>query len=140
MHIAILTAGGAGMFCGSCMHDNTWARALRKAGAEVTLIPAYTPIRVDEQDASLSRVFLGGVNLYLDYHLPLRRKIPRPLVRWLDSPALLNVASKFSVSSDAKELGALTIALLDGETGPQGARSKISPTSSARSCDRTCSA
>jgi glycosyltransferase involved in cell wall biosynthesis len=119
MHIAILTAGGAGMFCGSCMHDNTWARALRKAGAEVTLIPAYTPIRVDEQDASLSRVFLGGVNLYLDYHLPLWRKIPRPLVRWLDSPALLNVVSRFSVSSDAKDLGALTIALLDGETGPQ---------------------
>ncbi|MCA9096635.1 MAG: hypothetical protein KDA68_24310, partial [Planctomycetaceae bacterium] len=36
LHIAIITAGGAGMFCGSCMHDNTWARALMAAGAEVS--------------------------------------------------------------------------------------------------------
>ena len=28
MKIAYLTAGAAGMFCGSCMHDNTLARAL----------------------------------------------------------------------------------------------------------------
>lgn len=119
MHIAILTAGGAGMFCGSCMHDNTWARALRDEGAEVTLIPAYTPIRVDERDASLNRVFLGGVNLYLDYHSSLWRKIPRPLVRWLDSPWVLKLASKFAVSNSAQELGALTVALLDGEAGPQ---------------------
>ena len=48
MHIAIVTAGGAGMFCGSCMHDNTWAKALQEAGHEVSLIPTYTPIRVDE--------------------------------------------------------------------------------------------
>ena len=33
MKIAIITAGGAGMFCGSCMQDNTLARALRLAGA-----------------------------------------------------------------------------------------------------------
>ncbi|MGE3316706.1 MAG: glycosyltransferase family 4 protein, partial [Planctomycetaceae bacterium] len=119
MHIAILTAGGAGMFCGSCMHDNTWARALRDEGAEVTLIPAYTPIRVDERDESLGRVFLGGVNLYLDYQSSLWRKIPRLLVRWLDSPWVLKLASKFAVSNSAKELGALTIAMLDGELGPQ---------------------
>ena len=52
MHIAIITAGGAGMFCGSCMHDNTWARALMAAGAEVSLIPTYTPIRVDEDNVN----------------------------------------------------------------------------------------
>ena len=65
MHIAIITAGGAGMFCGSCMHDNTWARALMAAGAEVSLIPTYTPIRVDEENVSDSRVFFGGINVYL---------------------------------------------------------------------------
>jgi hypothetical protein len=52
MHIAIITAGGAGMFCGSCMHDNTLAGALMAAGHEVSLIPTYTPIRVDERDVS----------------------------------------------------------------------------------------
>ena len=39
MHIAIVTAGGAGMFCGSCMHDNTWARSLLDEGADVSLVP-----------------------------------------------------------------------------------------------------
>ena len=65
MHVAIVTAGGAGMLCGSCMHDNTWARALRDAGVDVTLIPTYTPIRVDEEDLSSRRVFFGGINVYL---------------------------------------------------------------------------
>ena len=32
MRIAYITAGAAGMFCGSCMHDNTLVAALRRAG------------------------------------------------------------------------------------------------------------
>ena len=67
MHIAIVTAGGAGMFCGSCMHDNTWARSLKNAGAQVTLLPTYTPLRLDEHDESSNPVFLGGINVYLDF-------------------------------------------------------------------------
>lgn len=118
-HIAIITAGGAGMFCGSCMHDNTWARALRAAGAEVTLLPTYTPIRVDEDDLSASEVFFGGVNVYLDYAIPLWSRIPRGLTRWLDSPRVLGLATKFSVSNNAQKLGPLTLAMLSGEMGPQ---------------------
>ena len=86
MHIAIVTAGGAGMFCGSCMHDNTWARALQNAGAEISLIPTYTPIRVDEKTVSTERIFFGGLNVYLDYRYSFWRKIPRFLTRWLDAP------------------------------------------------------
>ena len=63
MKIAIITAGGAGMFCGSCMQDNTLVRALRMAGTDALLLPTYTPIRVDEENASDSRVFLGGINV-----------------------------------------------------------------------------
>ncbi|MCA9114957.1 MAG: glycosyltransferase family 4 protein [Planctomycetaceae bacterium] len=119
MHIAIITAGGAGMFCGSCMHDNTWARALMAAGAEVSLIPTYTPIRVDEQNHSTSRVFFGGINVYMEYRSRLYRSLPRVLTRWLDTPWLLNLASRLRVSNDAKDLGELTLAMLDGEAGPQ---------------------
>ena len=118
MHLALITAGGAGMFCGSCMHDNTLARALRDQGHQVTLIPLYTPIRVDELDVSEHRVFLGGINVYLAGRWPWWSRLPRWLKGWLDSPALLRFVSRFAVSSDARDLGDLTVALLRGDHGP----------------------
>lgn len=119
MHIAILTAGGAGMFCGSCMHDNTLARALMAAGHEVSLIPAYTPIRLDEQDVSSQRIFLGGLNIYLDGLMPLWGRLPRGLTRWLDAPWLIRLLSGLAISPSARKLGKLTISLLEGDHGPQ---------------------
>ena len=119
MHIALITAGGAGMFCGSCMHDNTLARALIEAGHEVSLIPCYTPIRVDERDVSRHRVFLGGINVYLDAMLPGWSRLPRPLKRWLDSEAVLKLVSRFAISSSGQKLGRLTVELLKGDLGPQ---------------------
>lgn len=119
MHVAIVTAGGAGMFCGSCMHDNTWARALRDAGIEVTLIPTYTPIRVDEEDLSSRRVFFGGINVYLEHRSRVWRRLPRWMTRWVDRPSLIRLATGFAVSNDAARLGELTLDMLDGEHGSQ---------------------
>lgn len=107
------------MFCGSCMHDNTWAKGLRDAGHDVTLIPTYTPIRVDEDDLSSKRVFLGGINIYMESRSRWWHRIPRVFTRWLDRPGVIRLASKMSLSNDAKELGELTIASLQGEAGPQ---------------------
>lgn len=119
MHIAIITAGGAGMFCGSCMHDNTLARALMEIGQEVSLIPTYTPIRVDENDVSQHRVFLGGINVYLDARFRLWSRLPRVLTRWLDAPWVIKLATSVGVNSDARKLGALTVAVLQGDAGPE---------------------
>ncbi len=119
MHIAIVTAGGAGMFCGSCMHDNTWARSLKKQGARVTLVPTYTPLRLDEVDESTRQIFLGGINVYLDSRSALWRKVPRALTRWLDRPGVLDLVTRFGISNNAKMLGELTLAMLAGEQGPQ---------------------
>lgn len=119
MDVAIITAGGAGMFCGSCMHDNTWARALRDAGVNATLIPTYTPIRVDEEDLSSRRVFFGGINVYLEHKSKLWRTLPRWMTRWVNHPSLIRFATGFGVSNDAAELGELTLDMLDGELGSQ---------------------
>ena len=119
MHIAIVTAGGAGMFCGSCMHDNTWAAALRAAGDEVTLIPTYTPLRLDETDQSETRVFLGGINVYMEHRLRFWQRLPALATRWLDAPWVLRLATRFGVSNDAHLLGALTLDVLQGTHGPQ---------------------
>ena len=107
------------MFCGSCMHDNTWARALMAAGAEVSLIPTYTPIRVDEDNVSSSRVFFGGINVYLASKWRFWNALPSFLKRWLDRPAIIRWATRKAVSNDAAQLGQLTLDMLAGESGPQ---------------------
>lgn len=121
MHLAFITAGGAGMFCGSCMHDNALTRALMGLGVEVSLLPMYTPIRVDERNVSEQRVFLGGINLYLDVMSPVWRRMPRFVRRLVDRPGFIRFATRFGVSNDARELGELTLANLRGADGVQKA-------------------
>lgn len=119
MRIAYLAAGAAGMYCGSCLHDNTLAAALLKLGEDVILAPIYTPIRTDEVDVSEPRVFFGGINAYLQQKFPIFRRTPRWLDGWLDNPKLLNLATKNAASVDASKLGDMTVSMLQGELGNQ---------------------
>jgi glycosyltransferase involved in cell wall biosynthesis len=119
MRIAYLTAGAAGMYCGSCLHDNALAKAILRRGHQCLLIPTYTPIRTDEIDASEDRVFLGGLNLYLQQKLPFWRFLPKWLTRILDRPSLIRLATRGSRTIDSKFLGALTVSLLRGRDGRQ---------------------
>lgn len=116
--IAYLTAGGAGMFCGSCMRDNTLAAALGRLGCDVQLIPLYTPIRTDEENVSIDRVFFGGINVYLQQTVPAFRYLPGFLVRWLDHPRIINGVARFGINTSARQLGKLTLSVLRGEHGP----------------------
>ena len=106
------------MFCGSCMQDNTWARGLIATGTRVTLIPTYTPIRVDEQNQSQSRVFFGGINVYLNAKSRLWAGLPQWSKLWLDQPWIIRQLTRFGVSNDAAELGDLTLTMLAGGDGP----------------------
>jgi glycosyltransferase involved in cell wall biosynthesis len=117
--IAYITAGAAGMYCGSCMHDNTLVATLHRLGHEALLIPTYTPIRTDEPDVSQHRVFLGGINMYLQQKLSLFRHTPWLLDRPLDAAWLLRRVSRFAVRTQAQELGDLFVSVLKGEHGHQ---------------------
>jgi glycosyltransferase involved in cell wall biosynthesis len=119
LKIAYLTAGAAGMICGSCLHDNTLARALIEQGHDVQLIPLYTPIRTDEVDVSSSRIFYGGINMYLQQRMPLFRRLPKWLDRWLDQPWLINWASGRSVQIAPDRVADLTLSILRGREGFQ---------------------
>ncbi len=119
MKLAYLTAGAAGMYCGSCMHDNTLASSLGRQGVETLLIPTYTPIRTDEQDVSIDQVFFGGINIYLQQKVPLFRHLPAFLDRFLDSPRLIRRVTRKATTMDPQELGALTVSMLDGARGRQ---------------------
>lgn len=119
MRIAYITAGAAGMYCGSCMHDNTLVVALRRLGHDALLIPTYTPIRTDEPDVSQPRIFFGGINVFLQQKLALFRHTPRLFDRLLDAPGLLRWAGRFASKTRAEELGDLTVSMLKGERGYQ---------------------
>ncbi len=119
MRIAYITAGAGGMFCGSCLHDNTLAAALIRQGHDALLIPTYTPLRTDEPDVSYKRVFLGGINVYLQQRLGLFRRTPWFFDRLLDARTLLRWVSRFAVKTEAADLGDLTVSILEGEHGHQ---------------------
>jgi glycosyltransferase involved in cell wall biosynthesis len=115
--VVYVTAGAAGMFCGSCMHDNALVRTLRELGCDVLLVPTFTPIRTDEEDVSLERVFLGGVNVYLAQRWLAHARFPHAVKRWLDSPWLLRGISRLALQTRRAGDGALAISLLRGEHG-----------------------
>jgi glycosyltransferase involved in cell wall biosynthesis len=100
------------------MQDNTLARALRLAGADAVLLPTYTPVRVDEENVSGRRVFLGGINVWLDSRIPGWSKLPRVFKRWLDGPGVVKLLARFGSSTRAADLGPLTVDLLAGSHGP----------------------
>jgi glycosyltransferase involved in cell wall biosynthesis len=119
MRIAYITAGAAGMFCGSCLHDNTLVAELCRQGHDALLVPTYTPIRTDEEDVSQKRVFFGGINVFLQQKLALFRHTPWFFDRWLDARALLRWVSRFAAGTKAEDLGDLTLSMLEGEHGRQ---------------------
>jgi len=119
MRIAIITSGAAGMYCGSCMRDNTLVSALRRLGHDALLIPTYTPIRTDEEDVSQKRVFFGGINVYLQQKSWLFRHTPWLLDRLFDIPRLLRWVSRFAVRTQYSDLGEMTVSMLQGIHGKQ---------------------
>ena len=119
MKITYLTAGAAGMYCGSCMNDNAVARALIQTGHDCLLVPVYTPIRTDDDDVSVSRVFLGGINVYLQQKLGWLSRVPRFLDALLNQPWLIQWLTRDAGKTAPELLGALTISMLQGFRGKQ---------------------
>lgn len=119
MRILQITAGAGGMYCGSCLRDNTLATALLGQGHDVTLLPVYTPTLTDEPNVSGGRVFFGGISVYLEQHVPLLRKTPAVLDALWDLGPVIKAAAGRGVSVDPRVLGELTTSTLRGEQGFQ---------------------
>jgi glycosyltransferase involved in cell wall biosynthesis len=119
MKIVYLAAGAGGMYCGSCLHDNTLAAALLALGQDVLLVPTYTPLRTDEDNVSDSHLFFGGINVYLQQRLSLFRHTPWFFDDLLNRPGVLEWATRGGPSVEAEKLGDLTVSMLAGEHGRQ---------------------
>src|SRR5574342_1282274 len=98
MRILSITAGAAGMYCGSCFRDTALAAELLARGETVTLVPVYTPTRTDEPNVSQRRVLFGGISVYLQQHAAFFRKTPRFLDRLWDSPSVIRALASRGVS------------------------------------------
>jgi len=119
MRIVHLVAGAGSMYCGSCLHGNTLAAALRSLGEDVLLVPLYTPLRTDEPSQSGSRLAFGGINVYLQQKSALFQHLPGFVGRWLDRPALLNRLTRLGGGTRPESLAPLLISMLEGRHGRQ---------------------
>jgi glycosyltransferase involved in cell wall biosynthesis len=119
MRIVHVTAGAGGRICGSCLHDNALVRALRARGADAILVPAYVPTTTDEENVAERRIVMGGVNVWLQEHVPLFRHTPRFLDAPLDARPLLEWLSRRTGGTRPADLGPLTVSTLLGEAGRQ---------------------
>src|SRR5438094_2812341 len=120
MRIIQITPGTGSFYCGTCLRDNALVAELRRQGHDALMVPLYLPLTVDEPPtAGDTPLFYGGVNVYLQQKSALFRKSPRWLDRLFDTPGVLRLAASRAGSTEARELGDLTVSTLRGEEGRQ---------------------
>jgi glycosyltransferase involved in cell wall biosynthesis len=121
MKIAYIVPGSGGSFyCGNCLRDSAFIQELRKEKLDVTIIPMYLPLAIDDQSiVQNTPIFFGAVNIYLKQLSPLFKKMPKWLVNYFDSMSVLKYAARKAGSTRSKGMEPLTISMLKGEHGNQ---------------------
>lgn len=120
MRVIQITPGTGSFYCGTCLRDNALVAELRRQGHDALMVPLYLPVMLDEvSTAGDTPLFYGGVNVYLQQKSALFRHSPGWLDRLLDAPRVLKLAASRAGSTQAHELGDLTVSTLRGEEGNQ---------------------
>jgi len=120
MQIVQITPGAGAMYCGNCFRDNALVGELRRLGHEVTMIPLYLPLTLDEPDQSAATpIFFGGISVYLEQKSNLFQRAPQWLRRLLASRKLLKWAGARATKTRAAEVGDMMLSMLRGEDGRQ---------------------
>jgi glycosyltransferase involved in cell wall biosynthesis len=94
-------------------------RSLRRRGRDAILVPAYVPTTTDEENVSERKIVCGGVNVWLQEHVPLFRHTPWWFDRLLDSRKLLAWLSSRTGATKPADVAGLTVSSLGGEAGHQ---------------------
>ena len=116
----IVPGSGGSFYCGNCLRDSAFIQELRNEKLDVTVVPMYLPLAIDDQNiVQGTPIFYGAVNIYLKQLSPLFRKMPGWLVRYLDSMRVLKFAAGKAGSTRSKGMEAMTISMLQGEKGKQ---------------------
>ncbi|WP_159517000.1 glycosyltransferase family 4 protein [Sunxiuqinia indica] len=120
MKIAHIIPGSGGSFyCGNCLRDSKYMRALQDLGQEVVKVPLYLPLFEDAHDLNEVPVFYGAVDIYLKQRFPVFRHMPGFVDNMLNSRRVLHLAAQNAGSTRAKGLEEMTVSMLLGEEGLQ---------------------
>ncbi|MDR3328962.1 MAG: glycosyltransferase, partial [Prevotellaceae bacterium] len=113
----IVPGSGDPFYCGNCFRDNLHARALRRAGHDVVVMPLYLPL-AHASFAGSTPLFFPATTFYVGQKLFNRR---RPMPRWLagllGAKPMLRLASSLSGSTSAGGMEGITLAMISGEGG-----------------------
>ena len=118
VRILSITAGAAGMYCGSCSRDNALAVELLARGHEVTLAPA---VHADQSRRAQRQPRPRAVRRHqhlpaaVDRAVPEDAALPRPAAG--TRRAVIGAFASRSLSTDPKLLGDLMISMLEGDRG-----------------------
>jgi glycosyltransferase involved in cell wall biosynthesis len=120
MTIIQITPGAGAMFCGNCVRDNALVAELRRQGHDVTMLPLYLPLTLDEEDQSADKpIFFSGISVYLEQKSALFQRMPGFLHRLLATRKLLNWAAGRAARTRAADVGDIMLSMLRGEDGRQ---------------------
>ncbi len=121
MKITYIVPGFGGTFyCGNCLRDSAFSKALKAQGHDSITLPLYLPHSIEEfAHQTEVPVFYGAVNIYLKQNFKLFRKMPKWLYKFFNSPFILKYAAKKSGSTRAEGLEEMTISMLKGADGFQ---------------------
>jgi glycosyltransferase involved in cell wall biosynthesis len=115
----IIPGSGGSFYCGNCLRDSKYVPALKALGHDVVKLPMYLPLFANVEEKTDTPVFYGAVSIYLKQLYPIFRKAPKWVDKLLNARPLLNLAAKYSGSTDAKGLEEMTVSMLMGEEGQQ---------------------
>lgn len=119
MRITYVIAGSGRMECDVCLRDGLLARTMKAKGHEVLFVPLYTPLPAAVGEQSGRPLFYGGINVYLQQKFRLFRRTPRFIDGLLNNARLLDWAARLGHMTQASDLAALTVSVMEGPAGKQ---------------------
>jgi glycosyltransferase involved in cell wall biosynthesis len=124
MKIAHIIPGSGGTFyCQNCMRDSELVKSLTSLGHDISMVPMYLPLSIDEPKTMDGiPIFYGAINMYLQEKVPFYRHVPQWLEKLFDSQPFLRYAARKSGSTRASGLEDMTISMLRGEDGRQSSQ------------------
>jgi len=118
--VQITPSAGDSFYCENCLRDVALVKAMRKLGHDVLMVPMYLPIQIDKNETvNNTPIFFGGINVYLQQKSAIFRRTPRWFDRLLDSPKLLRWIGRKAGVTNTRNLGQMTISMLQAEQGRQ---------------------